>query len=110
MKKRFSKLLVYILTPLCVGLVLTNSHAFAESVNYCHDEQTNKDWEKLAHNNSEPEIKELYRLRRDLCEKVDAGDMDLDTAIDVFESQRQSKIRSLLQRKNLINEALSSPG
>jgi len=95
--------------PLCVGLVLTNNRALAESVNYCHDEQTNTDWEKLAHNNSEPEVKELYRLRKDLCEKIDAGDMDLDTAIDVFESQRQSKIRSLLQRKKLVNDT-SSPG
>ena len=87
-----------------------SSTAIADSINYCHDEETNRQWEKLAHNNSEPEYKELYRLRKDLCTKVDKGDIELDAAIDLFEKARQEKVEILRQKIQQREESLPVAG
>ena len=78
-------------------------------VNYCHDDSVNQDWENLANNSSEPEVKELYTLRKALCQKVDQGELELDSAIDMFESERIKKIQAIKRRKMRLDDSLSSP-
>jgi hypothetical protein len=87
-------------------LVIDNS--VAASVNYCHDEAVNQEWERLANTSAEPEVKELYTLRKELCQKVKAGEMELDTAIDLFESERVEKIQAIKRRKMRLEDSLDS--
>jgi len=47
-------------------------------------------------------------MRKELCQKVEDGELELDAAIDIFETQRQIKIQSILQRKMRTNSAASS--
>lgn len=89
-------------------LLIPASHA--ASVNYCHDEQAQRDWEKLVRNDSEPEVKELYHLRKELCRKVDDGVINLDTAIEIFESERLNKIEAIKRRKMRLEEPVTSAG
>jgi hypothetical protein len=87
-------------------LVIDNS--VAASINYCHDEAANQEWERLANTSTEPEVKELYALRKELCNKVEAGEMELDTAIDLFESERVEKIQAIKRRKMRLEDTLDS--
>ena len=95
-----------LLTLVCLNLNI----ALGATVNYCHDEAVNKDWERLVHNTTEPEVKELYRLRKELCSKVDSGNMELDTAIDIFENERRNKIEAIKRRKLQSEEPFQSAG
>jgi hypothetical protein len=108
MTKRYNNLLLT--AAILVSIVFLGVQPLAASKNYCHDEQANRDWKNLAHNSTEPEIKALYSLRNDLCKKVDNGDLELDTAIDIFETERQIKIEALKQRKLHIENEPSSSG
>ena len=96
--------------PIFLCALFISGQSPAASVNYCHDDEINRDWENLAHHNNEPEIKELYRLRKDLCDKIDQGEIELDDAIDIFEKQRQLKIKTLKQRKLQLESSSSSAG
>jgi hypothetical protein len=87
-------------------LVINNS--VAASVNYCHDEAVNQDWERLANTSTEPEVKELYTLRKELCKKVESGEMELDAAIDQFESERVEKIQAIKRRRMRLEDYLDS--
>ena len=93
-----------------LNIVFLGGQSLAASKNYCHDKEANRDWENLAHNSTEPEIKELYNLRNDLCKKVDDGNLELDSAIEIFETQRQIKIEVLKQRKQRIENEPSFSG
>ena len=108
MTNRFN-LYISIITILLSAIFVTGQLP-AATINYCHDEEVNKDWERIANSYNEPEIKELYRLRKDLCAKVDLGEITLDEAIDTFETQRQLKIKTLKQRKQRMQSAPSPPG
>jgi hypothetical protein len=96
--------------PILLCVISLIGESVAATINYCHDDEVNRDWEKLVLNHKEPEIGELYRLRKDLCKKVDQGEMKLDEAIDIFETQRQIKIKVLKQRKLQIQDSSSSSG
>lgn len=95
---------------LILAWVLAIDSSVAASVNYCHDETVNQEWERLANTSTEPEVKELYTLRKELCNKVDAGDMELDTAIDLFESERVEKIQAIKRRRMRLEDSLDSSG
>ena len=71
---------------------------YSDTVNYCHDEAVNRQWENLANSHIEPEYKELYRFRLELCQQVDAGQISLDEAIDRFEAERARKVESLRKK------------
>ena len=59
------------------------------SENYCHDDAEIKKWnEVIAKHSAEPLLIKLYAMRVGLCQMVDDGKIDLDTAIDVFEAER----------------------
>ena len=48
-----------------------------------------KKWnEVIAKHSAEPLLVKLYAMRVGLCQMVDDGKIDLDTAIDVFEAER----------------------
>ncbi|MGD8939829.1 MAG: hypothetical protein PVJ72_10645 [Gammaproteobacteria bacterium] len=49
-------------------------------------------------------------MRKDLCNKIDQGEIELDDAIDIFEKQRQLKIKTLKQRKLQLESSSSSAG
>ena len=102
--------IVLSITTIWLSIIFLSGQILAASKNYCHDEDANRDWEFLAHNSSEPEIKELYSLRKELCKKVDDGDLELDSAIDIFETQRLIKIDALKQRKMQIKKEPSFSG
>jgi len=108
MEIRFNR--QFLITILLTIVCLYHGLGLADTVNYCHDEAVNKDWEKLVHNTTEPEVKELYRLRKELCRKVDSGIMELDTAIDIFETERLNKIEAIKRRKLQTEEPFKSAG
>jgi hypothetical protein len=59
------------------------------SENYCHDATEIKTWDEvIAKHSTEPLLIKLYAMRVGLCQMVDDGKIDLDTAIDVFEAER----------------------
>jgi hypothetical protein len=59
------------------------------SENYCHDAAEIKTWDEvIAKHSTEPLLIKLYSMRVGLCQMVDEGKIDLDTAIDVFEAER----------------------
>lgn len=59
------------------------------SENYCHDAAEIKTWDEvIAKHSAEPLLIKLYAMRVGLCQMVDDGKIDLDTAIDVFEAER----------------------
>lgn len=89
---------------------LISTSVYAETINYCHDEEVNQQWEQLASNNSEPEYKELYRLRKDLCAQIDNGEIELDDAIDIFEETRQEKIKILRERQQRLQNSIPLRG
>jgi hypothetical protein len=60
------------------------------SENYCHDAAEIKTWDEvIAKHSAEPLLIKLYAMRVGLCQMVDDGKIDLDTAIDVFEEERK---------------------
>jgi len=70
----------------CLMGFVVNSFA---SENYCHDADKIKEWEGIITKHSaEPLLVKLYAMRVGLCQMVDDGKIDLDTAIDVFEAER----------------------
>jgi hypothetical protein len=94
------KYVLRIVSTLCFfpALIFSSGIPAADTVNYCHDEKVNSQWENLANSHSEPEYKELFNLRKELCNKVDRDVIDLDTAIDLFEAERAEKIEILRER------------
>ena len=61
----------------------------AEPVNYCQNESVVQEWEDLLGKYpNDPDIIKLYALRTGLCEMVDGGQLTLDQAIDIFETER----------------------
>jgi hypothetical protein len=59
------------------------------SENQCHDADKIKEWEGIiAKHPTNPLLVKLYGMRIGLCKAVDDGKISLDTAIDVFETER----------------------
>jgi hypothetical protein len=59
------------------------------SENQCHDADKIKEWEGIiAKYPTNPFFVKLYAMRVGLCQAVDEGKIELDTAIDVFEEER----------------------
>jgi exonuclease VII small subunit len=87
-----------------ISTLIVSDISLAKSINYCQDEEVNQQWEKLADKHSEPEYKELYAFRKSLCEKIEKGALELDTAIDLFEAERTKKVERLRQRRKMLRE------
>ncbi len=77
---------------LCLMFVV-HSASFAESENYCHDQESWKEWDALVDRNpNDMEVQALHALRIGLCVKVDKGGITLDRATEIFESAREAII------------------
>jgi hypothetical protein len=67
---------------------------FAESENYCHDQESWNEWDALvAKNPNDTEVQALHAQRIGLCAKVDRGGITLDQATEIFESAREAIIQ-----------------
>jgi hypothetical protein len=72
---------------------LSNS-TYAEPQNYCHDEESWKEWDELVEKNpNDDEVQTLHALRIGLCAKVDRGGITLERATEIFESAREAIIQ-----------------
>ncbi len=85
------------LTRVFIGLsliLLFCSFIYAESENYCHDQESWKEWDALVERNpNDIEVQALHALRIGLCVKVDKGEITLDRATEIFESAREAIIQ-----------------
>lgn len=71
------------------------------SENQCHDSDKIKEWEGIISKYpNNPFLVKLYAMRIGLCQAVDEGKIDLDTAIDVFEAER-GKLDTTEQLKDI---------
>jgi hypothetical protein len=80
-------------------LVLLSVRALAtDSQNRCHDPATMADWERLlSENPRDPVVIRLYGLRRGLCSMIDDGLVELDQAIEIFNTEHA---KSVVERYN----------
>ncbi len=70
------------------------SFIYAESDNYCLDQESWKEWDALVERNpNDMEVQALHALRIGLCVKVDKGEITLDKATQIFESAREAIIQ-----------------
>jgi hypothetical protein len=66
----------------------------AEPDNYCHDEKSWAEWDRLVEKNpNDMEVQALHALRIGLCAKVDRGEITLEHATEIFESAREAIIQ-----------------
>ena len=71
-----------------------NNLPAAKSENYCHDEESWKEWDALVERNpNDMEVQALHALRIGLCAKVDKGGITIDRATEIFESAREAIIQ-----------------
>jgi hypothetical protein len=70
-------------------LALVSAPALAtDSQNRCHDLATMADWEKLlSENPKDPVVIRLYGLRRGVCSMIDEALVQLDQAIEIFNTE-----------------------
>ena len=82
---------------LLIGLTLILvfcSFVYAESENYCHDEKSWAEWDRLIEKNpNDMEVQALHALRIGLCAKIDRGEITLEKATKIFESAREAIIQ-----------------
>jgi hypothetical protein len=73
----------YILLLFLMFLFILPVHA--EEKNYCHDKESWKEWDELVakypHN---MDIQMLHAVRIGFCKKIEDGNIDFETARDVF--------------------------
>jgi hypothetical protein len=89
-----------ILRLLTIALSLSVSSLPAdEAANYCHDPQTDADWERMiTSHEGDRDFTYLYSLRKDLCTRVDEGEISLGDAIERFEEERHRVIQERMRR------------
>ena len=69
----------YITVLLLLSLITVIAQG--ETVNYCHDEETNKNWQQLmTENGHHPEWQAMYRTRKKLCKAVDNKQLTIEEA------------------------------
>ncbi len=85
------------ITTLFITLFLVfafHNSPYAEPKNYCHDEESWKEWDALVEKNpNDTEVQALHALRIGLCVKVDRGGITLDRATEIFESAREAIVQ-----------------
>ncbi len=85
-----TKRLIRVFIGLSLILVFC-SLVYAESENYCHDQESWKEWDALVEKNpNDMEVQALHALRIGLCAKVDRGGISLEQATEIFESAREA--------------------
>ena len=72
----------------------------ADSENYCHNEESWKEWDALVEKNpNDNEVQALHALRIGLCAKVDRGEITLEQATEIFESAREAIIQKRIENQ-----------
>ena len=67
-----------------------------EPVNYCHKPEVDAEWAQLLMKTPrDPIVIRLYALREGPCAMIDSGQLDLETAIDVFNLEH---VRGVIER------------
>ena len=79
----------------------------ADEVNYCQDNETWNEWEKLVKKYpNDMDIHTIHALRIGLCIKVERGDITVEQATKIFESARVSimnkKTESEIQKEKIL--------
>ena len=100
--------IIIMLFTLCSTL-LVYSILFAESENYCRDQDSWKEWDELVQKYpNDHEFQALHALRIGLCVKIDKGSITIEQAIDIFENAREAIVekrkdenRKEMERKKL---------
>ncbi len=86
-------------TLLLISLTILSHSLYADTLNYCHDNNVNKQWQQLMKTNGHhPEWQEMYRLRKQFCKQVDNNQLTVEEAIRQFETERQRVIKAFKQR------------
>jgi hypothetical protein len=75
-------------------ILVVHSASIAKSENYCHDQESWKEWDAIIEKNpNDMEVQTLHALRIGLCMKVDRGEITLEQATEIFESAREAIIQ-----------------
>lgn len=99
------KRLIIILVTL-LALSSSSSLVFAQQAqNYCHDKESNEQWDKIAEQYPEDyALQAVHAIRIGLCEKIDRGEISLEDGViwfnDIFNMLKQKRF------KQEVNEAV----
>ena len=75
-------------------ILVVRSASSAESENYCRNEKSWKEWDRIIEKNpNDMEVQALHALRIVLFAKVDKDGISIDQATDIFESAREAIIQ-----------------
>jgi hypothetical protein len=79
-------------------IILFPSALYPETENYCLDEKSWAEWDRLIEKNpNDMEVQALHALRIGLCAKVDRGEISLGQATEIFESAREAIVQKRLE-------------
>lgn len=68
--------------------------------NYCHDEEVNDYWGDLAIRAVDhTDVINLYKLRKELCDQIDTGEISIEDATNTFEHERKRVVDALERGK-----------
>ena len=82
-------------------ILLFSGNVQSEDIpNYCHDAETNAYWEDLKRRAADNiAVINLANYRKDLCEKVERGELSVREATDLFELERSKVVDELLKQE-----------
>ena len=79
---------------LAIIICMTAAYSFADDTNYCNDAAANAQWQKLVTEKpGDMLLQALHALRIGLCVKVEAGQITVDQATDIFEDMRMALVQ-----------------
>lgn len=95
---------------LTLMILLLPLSALAEK-NYCHDPESNAEWEELIEKKPDDmQVQALHALRIGLCQKVDNDVLTIPEATRIFENMRMALIkhrsREKMMEKNMKEQDL----
>ncbi len=67
---------------------------------YCYDKETNAYWEDLAIRAADHlDVISLYKLRKQLCRQIDAGEITVEDATEIFVRESTHVVEGLERRR-----------
>ena len=99
---------IFCTLPLLAACLLVAPAVMAVQTD-CNDPEAEAGWSALlAKYPGDHDVRNLYRLRRNLCEQVEAGDLSLSEASNRFERARQRLVDKWRERNE--RRGMSSVG
>lgn len=81
--------------------VLFSFPAFAQDKNYCHDKDSWKEWDTLAHKYPHHmDIQMLHAVRIGFCKKIEDGTISFELARDTFNHLHETVYKNAKKEKN----------